>query len=107
MINSKDIQGLFDPVVREISNLVRQQVKEVNRKTGAAIDVIFPFVDFRNDQILTFTIQRIILVGGFAESPYLYKALAKWCKVNGNIKLMRPEYPYVLFICIQFFCSTS
>ncbi|KIN04334.1 hypothetical protein OIDMADRAFT_159767 [Oidiodendron maius Zn] len=34
----KDIQGLFDPVVREISNLVRQQVKEVKRKTGATID---------------------------------------------------------------------
>ncbi|OBT74750.1 hypothetical protein VF21_06621 [Pseudogymnoascus sp. 05NY08] len=70
----KDIQGLFDPVVREISNLVRQQVKEVRSKTGAAID-------------------RIILVGGFAESPYLYKAIAEWCKANGNIKLMRPEYP--------------
>ena len=107
MIYSEDIQGLFDPVVREISNLVRQQVKEVKRKTGAAIDVIFPFVDLHNDQILTFTIQRIILVGGFAESPYLYKALAEWCKTNGNIKLMCPEYPYVLFICIGLFCSTS
>lgn len=107
MIHSKDIQGLFDPVVREISNLVRQQVKEVRNKTGAAIDVIFPFIDSHNDQVLTFTIQRIILVGGFAESPYLYKAIAEWCKINGNIKLMRPEYPYVLFICTKFFCSTS
>ncbi|KAH8650615.1 Hsp70 family protein-like protein [Tricladium varicosporioides] len=70
----KDIQGLFDPVITEISNLVRQQVKEVRRKKGAAID-------------------RIILVGGFGESPYLNKALAEWCKANGNIKLMRPEHP--------------
>jgi tRNA A37 threonylcarbamoyltransferase TsaD len=107
MIHSKDIQGLFDPVVREISNLVRQQVKEVRSKTDATIDVIFPFIDSHNDQVLTFTIQRIILVGGFAESPYLYKAIAEWCKINGNIKLMRPEYPYVLFICTKFFCSTS
>lgn len=107
MIHSKDIQGLFDPVVTEISNLVRQQVREVRMKKDAAIDVIFPFLDFHNDQILTFTIQRIILVGGFGESPYLYKALAKWCKVNGNIKLMRPEHPYVLFIFIGFFYSTS
>jgi hypothetical protein len=107
MIPSKDIQGLFDPVVTEISNLVRQQVQEVRRKKGATIDVIFPFLDFHNDQILTFTIQRIILVGGFGESPYLNKALAVWCKVNGNIKLMRPEHPYVLFIFIEFFCFTS
>jgi hypothetical protein len=41
MIPSKDIQGLFDPVVTEISDLVRQQVQEVRRKKGAAIDVIF------------------------------------------------------------------
>lgn len=107
MIHSKDIQGLFDPVVTEISNLVRHQVQEVRRKKGAAIDVINPFLDFHNDKVLTITIQRIILVGGFGESPYLYKALAEWCKVNGNIKLMRPEHPYVLFILIEFFCSTS
>ena len=107
MMHSKDIKGLFDPVVTEISNLVRQQVKEVRRKKGAAIDVIFPFPDSYNNQILTFTIQRIILVGGFSESPYLNKALAEWCKVNGNIKLMCPEHPYLLFILIEFFCSTS
>jgi tRNA A37 threonylcarbamoyltransferase TsaD len=104
MIQSEDMQGLFDPVVKEISNLVRQQIQEVRSKNGAEIDVIFPFVDFHNDPILTFTTQRIILVGGFAESPYLYKALAEWCKVNGNIKLMRPEHPYVLCICLD---STS
>src|SRR4051794_12317096 len=107
MIHSKDIQGLFDPVVTEISNLVGQQVKEVRRKNGAAIDVMFPFLDFHDDWTLTFTIQRIILVGGFGESPYLYKTLAEWCRVNGNIKLMRPEHPYVLFISIDSFCYTG
>jgi hypothetical protein len=106
MIHSKDIQGLFDPVVTDISNLVREQVREVWRK-GAAIDVILPFFDFSGGQMLTLTIQRIILVGGFGESPYLYKTLAQWCKVNGNIKLMRPEHPYVLFIFVESFCSTS
>lgn len=50
--------------------------------------------------MLTF-IQRIILVGGFAESSYLYKAIANWCQNNGDIKLMRPEYPYVLHLYIE------
>lgn len=49
MMHSKDIQGLFDPAVTEISTLVNQQVKEATRKKGAAIDVIFPFLDFYND----------------------------------------------------------
>lgn len=43
--------------------------------------------------MLTSTIQRIILVGGFAESPYLNKALAEWCQHNGKITLMCPEHP--------------
>lgn len=43
--------------------------------------------------MLTWAIQRIILVGGFAESPYLNKALAKWCHNNGKITLMCPEHP--------------
>lgn len=106
-IHSKDIKGLFDPVVKEISNLVSQQVKEARMKKGAAIDVLFPFLDSPNNQMLTFTIQRIILVGGFSESPYLNKTLAEWCKVNRNIKLMRPEHPYVLFTSVKNFCPTS
>jgi tRNA A37 threonylcarbamoyltransferase TsaD len=43
--------------------------------------------------MLTPTIQRIILVGGFGESAYLNKVLAEWCQENGNIALMCPEHP--------------
>lgn len=39
--------------------------------------------------------QRIILVGGFAESPYLFNALEEWCWKNGDIVLIRPVYPQV------------
>ena len=93
MKHSKDIQGLFDPVVTEIINLVRQQVKEARKKKGAVIDVILHPSTPGTARLLTINIQRIILVGGFGESPYLNKALAKWCNANGGMKLMCPEQP--------------
>jgi hypothetical protein len=49
MANSKDMKRLFDPVVKEISNLIRQQVTEVRRKTDAVIDVILQIIDFHSD----------------------------------------------------------
>ncbi|KAF4634009.1 hypothetical protein G7Y89_g4107 [Cudoniella acicularis] len=70
----EDMQSLFDPVVAEITGLVDQQVKEAKQEKNAMID-------------------RIILVGGFGESPYLNKALADWCRRNGNMTLICPEHP--------------
>lgn len=37
--------------------------------------------------------QRIVLVGGFGESPYLNKVLKEWCLQHGEITLMCPEHP--------------
>ncbi|CZR67409.1 related to hsp70 protein [Phialocephala subalpina] len=73
----EDMQTLFDPVVSEITNLVGQQVKEAKLKKNANID-------------------RVILVGGFAESPYLNNVLEDWCWQNGDITLICPEYPQVI-----------
>ncbi|KAH7411293.1 Hsp70 family protein-like protein [Cadophora sp. MPI-SDFR-AT-0126] len=69
-----DLQKVFDPVIEEITKLVRQQIREAKDKKGAVID-------------------RVILVGGFAESPYLHKTLTEWCRDNGGISLMCPEHP--------------
>jgi hypothetical protein len=38
----------------------------------------------------------VVLVGGFAESPYLHNALENWCWQNGDIILIRPEHSQVL-----------
>ncbi|TVY34708.1 Chaperone protein DnaK [Lachnellula subtilissima] len=79
----EDMQALFDPVVSEIISLVSQQVKEAKFNKNSNID-------------------RIILVGGFAESPYLNNALEDWCWQNGDITLLCPEYPQVIpFIFCQ------
>ncbi|KAH8587066.1 Hsp70 family protein-like protein [Bisporella sp. PMI_857] len=69
----EDMQTLFDPVVSQITSLISQQVKEIKVKRGSNID-------------------RVVLVGGFAESPYLHNALENWCWQNGDITLIRPEH---------------
>lgn len=70
----EDMQSLFDPVIADITSLLSEQVEEAKKQKNATID-------------------RIILVGGFAESPYLYTALEEWCAQNGDIVLIRPANP--------------
>ncbi|KAG4415113.1 hypothetical protein IFR04_011750 [Cadophora malorum] len=73
-LTHEEMQGLFDPVVRQVLNLVEQQVIETKENQNAVID-------------------RIVLVGGFGESPYLNKVLKEWCSQHGGITLMCPEHP--------------
>lgn len=49
MVHSNDIKSLFEPVVKEISNLIRQQVREDKIKTDAVIDEILLFTDIHID----------------------------------------------------------
>ncbi|MCJ1265191.1 hypothetical protein MMC22_005066 [Lobaria immixta] len=72
-LTKQDMQSLFQPVVIDILGLVSQQVKYAKAKKEAMIN-------------------RIILVGGFGDSPYLNKALVKFCKDKGGIRLMCPEH---------------
>lgn len=74
LLTYKDMQALFDPVVAEITNLIKQQVKAAKDTQNAKIN-------------------RLILVGGFGESSYLNKKLKTWCKRNGNITLICPLHP--------------
>ncbi|KAF7905182.1 uncharacterized protein EAF01_005703 [Botrytis porri] len=73
-LQHQDMQALFDPVITEITSLVNQQVNAARDTQNAKIN-------------------RIILVGGFAESPYLNKKLKAWCKRNGNMTLICPLHP--------------
>jgi hypothetical protein len=73
MITRDDLKSLFDPVVKQVIALVQQQIGEA-AKLGHGID-------------------RMILVGGFGDSPYLFDTLQKWCKHHGNIPLIVPTHP--------------
>ncbi|CAG8949948.1 hypothetical protein HYFRA_00004279 [Hymenoscyphus fraxineus] len=79
LLTYEDMQTLFDPVVAEITSLLSEQVEEAKAKKGARIN-------------------RLILVGGFAESHYLHNALENWCYMNGEIHLMRPPNPQAAIV---------
>ncbi|KAK6511654.1 hypothetical protein TWF481_000563 [Arthrobotrys musiformis] len=58
--NANDLKALFDPIVDNIIQLIRDQVKIIQSKqTSEAAPTIF-------------------LVGGFGESQYLYKRMVEW-----------------------------
>ncbi|KAF3141743.1 hypothetical protein TWF703_001765 [Orbilia oligospora] len=57
---AKDLQALFDPVVDNVIQLIKDQVKIIQSKHSSEIA------------------PTIFLVGGFGESQYLYKRLAEW-----------------------------
>jgi tRNA A37 threonylcarbamoyltransferase TsaD len=84
------MRAIFDPVVKEIIRLVEQQVKDSKAKKNAVINasVSFNYVEHE----LT-SGKRIILVGGFGDSPYLNRELTNWCKDNGSIQLVCPDHP--------------
>ncbi|KAH8705851.1 hypothetical protein BGW36DRAFT_354243 [Talaromyces proteolyticus] len=73
-LSAKDMQTFFEPAVNKIKQILKQQVDAVRHK--------------HSDNIL-----KIILVGGFGDSPYLNNELALWAKSQGNIELLCPENP--------------
>ncbi|TKA78973.1 hypothetical protein B0A55_02554 [Friedmanniomyces simplex] len=75
LLTRNDVEGLFAPVVTEILRMVSDAVR--------AAEVHGHFID------------RIVLVGGFADSEYLFSQLQSWCAANGKIQLFRPEHPEV------------
>ncbi|KAK3670596.1 hypothetical protein LTR78_009564 [Recurvomyces mirabilis] len=74
----RDVQALFTPVVNEILSLVMSQKKELQYQ-GRAIN-------------------RIILIGGFGDSEYLFSKLKSWCDRNGSIQLLCPEHPQAAIV---------
>ncbi|KAK5110335.1 hypothetical protein LTR62_006043 [Meristemomyces frigidus] len=73
MLSSEDMKDVFAPVVDRIIKLLSTQQAEVEEKLGKRLDYI-------------------ILVGGLAESEYLYSRLELYCTVI-SVQLLRPKYP--------------
>ncbi|PWY83597.1 actin-like ATPase domain-containing protein [Aspergillus heteromorphus CBS 117.55] len=68
------LRDLFQPVVTRICNLLSEQIDEANRVAGKDI------------------INKIILIGGFAGSPYLESAIRQRFETN-EMTVYRPDRP--------------
>jgi hypothetical protein len=53
---------------------------------------VFLFVHQKGDLIDFKKTQKVVLVGGFAESPYVHSRIEAWCKVN-NVSVKKPDGP--------------
>ncbi|KAJ6259608.1 Heat shock protein [Drechslerella dactyloides] len=70
-ISRAEMRALFDPVVDKVIGLIAEQVKQIH------------LVDRSPGNL------KILLVGGFGQSPYLYKRVLEWAKPQG-IDVLQP-----------------
>ncbi|KAK4892651.1 hypothetical protein LTR27_008927 [Elasticomyces elasticus] len=73
-----DVESLFAPVVNEILRLVTEQRHAIQKESH--------------------DIDRLVLIGGFGDSDYLYSRLKSWCSLNGEIQLLCPEHPQAAIV---------
>ncbi|KAF2131051.1 hsp70-like protein [Dothidotthia symphoricarpi CBS 119687] len=73
-LNGRTMLSFFEPVVKKIIALLNQQIDAANRISKQCI------------------INRVVLVGGFGDSPYLNTQVRKWCQTK-DIRLTCPEDP--------------
>lgn len=70
LLTHNDFKLLFDPVISKILQLIHDQVSQVKQSPEPSIDTI-------------------VLVGGFASSPYLVESVAEWCDAR-SLRLTSP-----------------
>jgi molecular chaperone DnaK (HSP70) len=74
-INPEDMVTMFDQPVRRTYELLFEQLQQIRNGGKTKIKYIF-------------------MVGGFAESPYVYSKIKMFAEANG-LKAIRPAYAYV------------
>ncbi|RLL99951.1 hypothetical protein CFD26_105606 [Aspergillus turcosus] len=75
LLSSNDLRGIFDPVVRQITQLIHRQIESANQEVGH------------------FIINKIVLVGGFSQSPYLRQRISGTFAVDGKLAVLTPANP--------------
>ncbi|KAI9675985.1 MAG: hypothetical protein M1822_008371 [Bathelium mastoideum] len=81
----------FNPVISKITALLSQQIEKA-RRAEATCNINVGALDV-NRIIDVKIIQRLILVGGFGDSPHLNNTLRKWCDRQEKLRLLCPEHP--------------
>ena len=73
-ISLEDLQGIFEPVMKEILRLIKEQidkVSEANKRVSVCENFRYLFL---GPKLITYNFEKsIIMVGGFGSSAYLRK----------------------------------
>ena len=92
-ISLEDLQGIFEPVMKEILRLTQEQIDKVNEANKVVSVCKTPTICFR----LTYNLEKFILVAGeFGSSPYLRKRVKELAntqrdKLSSNFEVICPQ----------------
>ncbi|GAQ09157.1 hypothetical protein ALT_6478 [Aspergillus lentulus] len=78
LLSSNDLRGIFDPVLRQITQLIHRQIESANQEIGR------------------FVINKIVLVGGFSQSAYLRERISGTFAVDGKLAILTPADPQAM-----------
>ncbi|KAJ4859795.1 hsp70 protein domain-containing protein [Trichoderma breve] len=78
VMSAEQIKDIFEPVVKEVCDLVQGQVEGLRAKGGI--------------------VSGIVLVGGFGQSDYLYRRLKSHFSNGGSIEVMQPVYAWTAVV---------
>jgi hypothetical protein len=89
ILTGKDVQSLFDRVIRNIIGLINSQMAAAERECGRPVinvSILLVHVNFCDRAKIV--IQKLVLVGGLASSPYLQRELHRCFGVGGRMLSM-------------------
>ncbi|EWC44291.1 hypothetical protein DRE_01117 [Drechslerella stenobrocha 248] len=78
-ITRAQMRGFFDPAIDKVIELLAEQVSQLNLLDGGRSN------------------KQVLLVGGFGQSPYLYKRVMEWAKPQG-INVLQPKDGHVAVV---------
>lgn len=90
-LTREDVRGLFDPTIQQITALVSQQHQAIKVK-GKSLDVCTSGSHCAANHPKLTLAQRLVLVGGFGDSEYLFTKLKEWCAANGKVRAYCPPH---------------
>ncbi|KAH1381059.1 hypothetical protein KXW98_004824 [Aspergillus fumigatus] len=95
LLSSNDVRGIFDPVLRGITQLIYRQIESANQEVGRFIINVQPLL-FEQRVPELIEMQKIVLVGGFSQSPYLRERISKAFVVDGKLAILTPADPQTM-----------
>lgn len=81
-------------MLRGITQLIYRQIENANQEVGRFIINVQPLL-FEQRVPELIEMQKIVLVGGFSQSPYLRERISKAFAVDGKLAILTPADPYV------------
>lgn len=87
------MKSFFQPAVDDIIGLVQEQIQQAER-AGGTINVRCMIICMTLRRSADRELQKVVLVGGFGDSQYLYTELKDACRTSSpQVDVLCPKHP--------------